>query len=144
MIIDAPLWLIGVLLMIVGVAAAWDVRTLTIPNAFPLSIVALFAIALSLLGYDFGVLSQHLASAAIGFVLGAVLFAFRLMGGGDVKLFAAISLWIPVTRFGEFAATVALAGAILAGAVITVLWLRRLRGPAEEQGERSLRKARLP
>ena len=39
-------------------------------------------------------LSWHLLSAVIAFVIGFVLFSLRLMGGGDVKIFTALALWV--------------------------------------------------
>ena len=72
-------------------AAASDWRSLTVPNRYSLAVVALFpSYALAAGGVDW---LAHLAFAAAAFALGFVLFALRLCGGGDVKLFAAAVLW---------------------------------------------------
>lgn len=72
----------------------------------------------------------HLLTAACTFLLFSIFFALRAMGGGDVKLFAALALWFPwvdVVRM-IFLAT-------LLGAAVTILFLiiHKLRqgvGPA--------------
>src|SRR3546814_4754528 len=73
-------------------AAASDWRSLTIPNRYSLAAVALFpSYAIAMGGtVDWAV---HLGFAGAAFGLGFVLFALRLCGGGDVKLFAAVALW---------------------------------------------------
>lgn len=56
--------------------------------------------------------------AAAAFALFAGLFAAGLMGGGDVKLIAALALWLPVGRFAEMMVFVAIAGGLLTLAVL--------------------------
>lgn len=72
-------------------AAASDWRSLTIPNRYSLAMVALFpSYAIAIGGVDW---LAHLAVAGAVFGFGFLLFALRLCGGGDVKLFAAAALW---------------------------------------------------
>jgi prepilin peptidase CpaA len=73
-------------------AAASDWRSLTIPNRYSLAIVALFPSYIIATGgaADW---SLHLAFAGAAFGLGFLLFTLGLCGGGDVKLFAAVTLW---------------------------------------------------
>jgi prepilin peptidase CpaA len=77
---------------VMAAAAFEDFRRLVIPNLLPIALCVLwpvyFAAAPSLYG----------AFAAIGcalavFVVGAVLFARGILGGGDVKLLSAATLW---------------------------------------------------
>src|SRR3546814_514239 len=63
--------------------------------------------------------AMHLALGSGAFALGFLLFALRLCGGGDVKLFAAVSLWAGPSLFIPFAYYTALAGGLMA----LVLWL---------------------
>jgi prepilin peptidase CpaA len=86
---------LAVFAVVMAAAAFEDFRRLVIPNLLPLALCAVWplyfiyvAAAPSLLG----------ALAAIGcalavFVLGAVLFARGYLGGGDVKLLTAATLW---------------------------------------------------
>jgi prepilin peptidase CpaA len=43
--------------------------------------------------YGLADIGMHLATAAAVFVVFTIFFHFRMMGGGDVKLFSALSLW---------------------------------------------------
>src|SRR3546814_1058931 len=64
---------------------------------------------------------MHLALGSGAFALGFLLFALRLCGGGDVQLFAAVSLWAGSSLFIPFAYYTALAGGLMA----LVIWLTR-------------------
>jgi prepilin peptidase CpaA len=108
--------------------AAWqDLRTLHIADAFSLGIVLAF-VMWALGGWaqgTFSPLSLGLAAAcAIGvFAAGALAFAFGSLGGGDVKLLAASSLFAGPALMLDFVIATALVGglmsvAILAGAPI--------------------------
>ena len=48
------------------------------------------------------------------------LFALRMMGGGDVKLLAALALWLPAKPFFELLLIMALAGGVLT--VVMGMW----------------------
>ena len=52
-------------------------------------------------------------------LLGAVLFGVGIIGGGDVKLLAAVSLWVGWARLMEYVLAVSLLGGIL-GLVLLV------------------------
>ena len=92
-------------------AAIWDLRTRTIPNPLNLAI-ALGAIAfwwaegLSLWPGVAGAIGV----AAIVFAIFAGAFALGAMGGGDVKMIAAIALWLPVAAVFELLVIMAIAG----------------------------------
>jgi prepilin peptidase CpaA len=99
-----------------GAALACDLRARRIPNAIPLA-AALAALAWHALPGGAG-----LAAPAGGLALGALLllapFALGGMGGGDVKLLAALGAWLgPASIFAVFAFG-AVAGAALALAAI--------------------------
>ena len=117
-----------VALAILLVAAGWqDLRTLRIANGFSLATVALFA------GWAAAEFAQHrmpLAALAVTvvcgmavFAVGAAGFAAGILGGGDVKLLAATSLFAGPAHMLDFLVVTALAGgglglALLAGAPI--------------------------
>lgn len=107
-------------------AAIYDVATMTIPNwicGLLLSLFPLAAIAAGLSVGEFGI------SVALGFgalILGMLLFALGYAGGGDAKLFAALTLYMGVAGIGPFVMWVALAGG---GLAMTFLILRRLPLP---------------
>lgn len=73
-------------------AALEDLRRLMIPNALTLSLCVLwplYALAMPTLASVLG----SLACALAVFLVGALLFSRGFIGGGDVKLLAAATLW---------------------------------------------------
>lgn len=74
------------------VAALWDLRTYRIPNLLS-ALLALGFVPAALLAPGSVDWALHLAAGAGVFLLGALTFALRWMGAGDVKLGAAVALW---------------------------------------------------
>ena len=99
-------------------AAASDWRSLTIPNRYSLALVALFPSYVIAMGGDVA-WGMHLAFGAAAFLAGFLLFTLRICGGGDVKLFAAVSLWAGPALFAPMLIYTALCGGLMA----IVLWL---------------------
>lgn len=60
------------------------------------------------------------AQAAIAFAVFAVMFAIGAMGGGDVKMIAALALWFPPTQFFHLIMVMAIAGGVLT--VAMMIW----------------------
>lgn len=112
-----------VVLSVLGIAclvaaATCDVRGRGIPNALSLGLVLLGLVRLgsAVLVRDAGlgpVLGDLAASFAM-FCAGAGLFAAGALGGGDVKLLAAASLWLGLAHIPAFLMATALAGGVLA------------------------------
>lgn len=109
-------------------AAGWqDLRTMRIANRFSVGIVGAFLLW-SLAGLGAGTLAMGslalaICSAVGVFFIGALAFAAGALGGGDVKLLAAASLFAGSALLLDFLTVVALVGgamglAILAGAPI--------------------------
>ncbi|MBL4639392.1 MAG: prepilin peptidase [Kordiimonadaceae bacterium] len=105
-------------------AAISDIMHRRISNRLVVSIVALFAIwAVSLLANGaplYNVLIWPLVTALIVFAVGAALFAVRLMGGGDVKLLAAIALFAGPTLSLPFVLYVVVAGGFVAAGTLII------------------------
>ena len=108
-------------------AAVSDLRTLVIPNWLNLTLAGLFAPAAYLAGFDpMQILQQY--GVAMGFLAaGLVLFALKVMGGGDVKMLAAIAPWIEASKILPFLIGVSIAGGVLA---LMIIALRRLPADA--------------
>lgn len=54
------------------------------------------------------------------FAILAALFAMKVMGGGDVKLLAALALWLPFYNFMQLLLIMAIAGGVLT--VLLIFW----------------------
>lgn len=92
-------------------AAIGDIRTRTIPNGLNLAI-ALAAMPFWYLT-DLGLwpdVAMRIGVAALVFAVFAVAFARGMMGGGDVKLLAAIALWLPPAAVAALVVIMSLAG----------------------------------
>jgi len=77
-------------------AAIDDVRTRRIANWLTGSL-AMGGFMLAASGYLQIGLGASLLGALVGFALPFLLFALRALGGGDVKLFAAVGAWLGAT-----------------------------------------------
>jgi prepilin peptidase CpaA len=93
-------------------AAISDVRDRRIPNAAVLAALALFVVwVIASRGQGLG---SSLAAAAISFGVGYVLYLVKVMGAGDVKLFAALALFTGLAGLPAFALATALIGGLMA------------------------------
>jgi prepilin peptidase CpaA len=123
-----------ILLIFAGllVAAAYeDAKRLVIPNRIVLAIALLFP-AYALAAPDSVNLIGSLKIAAIVLAGGFLLFAFRFMGGGDAKLFAAASLWAGPHLFPLFLFVTAVTGAVIALAMLVSRRLAHWPAPVPE------------
>jgi prepilin peptidase CpaA len=93
-------------------SAGYDLWMFCIPNILPIALVLLFLSTAvpNTVGVDW---ASQLGAGTLVFVVGAVLFRFRLMGGGDVKLFAATALWTGLPTLLPLVALTALFGGLL-------------------------------
>jgi prepilin peptidase CpaA len=122
---NIPIVILAVMLVI---AATGDIRSRRIPNKLNL--------AIALLAVPFWVLSGYAlwpditAQVALGvgaFLLFALLFQLGMMGGGDVKLLAALALWLPLASLVKLVVIMSLAGGVL-----TLLMLVRHKATKSE------------
>jgi len=116
-------------------AALSDAVRFLIPNRYPAAIALSFAVYAVAKPAPFW--APGLIVAAVALVAGSVLFARGIVGGGDVKLFAATALWAGVDQFALLALTTALVGGVLA--LVRLLPLAglvpaRLAAPAAASG----------
>lgn len=105
-------------------AAVTDLRWRRIPNWLTAGLAALYPVYV-LTAPAAVPWPSSLAAAAVVFLLGLVLFARRLLGGGDVKLITAATLWSGIAYLPLFAAVTSLAGGALA---LAYLFLRSWSG----------------
>jgi prepilin peptidase CpaA len=103
-------------------AAKTDIESMTIANRLTLGLAVAFLPTALLLGLTPEQWGVHLGLGFAGLVAGMVLFALRVMGGGDAKLIAATTLWLGVDGTLAFLIYTALAGGVL---TLTLMWARR-------------------
>jgi prepilin peptidase CpaA len=102
---------------LIGWGAISDFSRFIIPNRVCLAIAVLYPAYVFASGGAADWQGGALLSAAT-FAVGAVLFALRLAGGGDIKFMTAIMLWVGPALFWPFMMVTALAGGVLAVAVL--------------------------
>lgn len=114
-------------IVLLVVAAGWDLATYTIPNLISVLLAlgfALFAVAAGMSGW---VVASHVAAGLVALVIGFLLFAFGYIGGGDAKVFAAIAAWIGLHDLPEYLLLATIFGGAL---TLGLLAARKLPLPA--------------
>lgn len=119
LIIELFFWAFVALLAVSAMSDAWR---LTIPNAYSIALVGLFAVAVFVhpVAIEW---SLHLGAMGIAFATALLLYRFRIMGGGDLKLLTAVALWIGLYDLPQLAIAIAISGGVFTLAIIA---LRRL------------------
>ncbi len=105
-------------------AAISDIRSMTISNRLTVGLAIAFLPMAVLCHMPLPQFGLHAGLAAAGLIVGIVLFAFRVMGGGDAKLIAATCLWLGLN--GTIAMLLYTA---LAGGALTLVLLGARKAP---------------
>lgn len=100
-------------------AACSDASRLIIPNWVSIALAAIFPVAALIAGAPFAEIGLHVLFGFGVLALGFVLFQFNIIGGGDAKLLAAVSIWTGFTAFMPFIVWTAIAGGVMALALLT-------------------------
>jgi prepilin peptidase CpaA len=130
MLSDA-LGIAGVTAAVLGLAwaALSDITRFEIPNRACGLVAAGFALAAG--GAPLAWWGPGLATGLVGLALGLGLFSRGWLGGGDVKLAAAIALWAGPGQLSDFALATAVAGLGLAAVMLSPLRRRMPQPPGE-------------
>lgn len=107
--------LVGGVCFVTGLAIAsvTDVRSRRIPNKLVMW-MALLGLVFSVISLPLPIgVTRALVSCLLGFALWIPFHALRMLGAGDVKLFAAASCWLAPSQVFAAALLSALAGGIL-------------------------------
>ena len=124
--------LLGLLAILLIYAAVVDVRTFTISNRLNLGIALLapvywFSVGLPL----WPDAAIQVAIAAGVFVLLAAAFYAGMMGGGDVKLAAALALWFSPVMTVNFLVWMSIGGGVLTAVVLLLHRAKKKAGKPE-------------
>jgi prepilin peptidase CpaA len=129
----AQLLVIAVLPALLALAAGWDLASYTIPNRLQLALVAAFVVFVLATGMTPSMVGGHLLAGFLGLAVGFTLFALGYIGGGDAKLFTAVSLWL---GFDRDLMSYMLIASVLGGALtLALLALRKVPLPALLTGQ---------
>lgn len=112
----------GAFFALIGAAAFYDLWKFVVPNFIPIALSLLF-LAVAVLRQDDIELIGHVGAGILVFGIGALAYRFRVLGGGDVKLLAAVALWVGWDLLPLYLLAVALCGGVLA---LLLLGLRGL------------------
>ena len=124
--------LLGLLAILLVVAAVIDVRTFTISNRLNLAVALLAPLYWWSVGLPLWPDAAIQLGVAVGvFAILAGAFYAGMMGGGDVKLAAAFALWFPPAATLWFLVLMSLAGGVLTLALLIAHKLRRREGHPE-------------
>jgi prepilin peptidase CpaA len=100
--------------LLMAAAAFEDFRRLVIPNSLVVALVAVWPLSLIAGAVPLAAALQALAIAVALFLVGALLFARGLIGGGDIKLLCAAALWAGPAATLELLVATAFLGGVLA------------------------------
>ena len=124
--------LLALLAIILVVVAIIDIRTFTISNRLNLAVALLAPFYWLSIGMSpWPDMAVQLAMGIGVFALKAIAFYFRMMGGGDVKLAAALALWFAPQGTLRFLVIMSLAGGVLTLAILGFHKLRKKEGRPE-------------
>ncbi|MEP1444111.1 MAG: prepilin peptidase [Hyphomicrobiales bacterium] len=107
-------------------AAYSDLKAYTLPNFISLLLMAGFVIVMLVLQPPLSAIGWHIGVGAILFVIGFLMFATGLFGGGDVKVIAALGLWLGPVNVLPFLTLMAIFGGVLA---LTLIVFRKIKIP---------------
>jgi len=114
---------LGILALCLTLAAGSDALRYRIPNTLCLGVAAAFLLYAFGAALSLPVLGAHLAAGLAVLVVAILGFAFRVMGGGDAKLLAAVALWLGWKGLPPFLLLMGVIGGALA---LALLAARRL------------------
>ena len=134
--------LLGVLAILLIVAAIIDVRTFTISNGLNLTVALLAPLYWWSIGLPLWPDAAIQVAVACGvFAVLAATFYMGMMGGGDVKLAAALALWFRPFTTLKILVIMSLAGGLL---TLIVLALHKKRAKSPIPGDSPAVKPEVP
>ena len=107
-------------------AAYSDLTSYKLPNFISLILMAGFAVVMMVLQPPLSAVGWHVGVGAILFAVGFALFAAGLFGGGDVKVIAALGLWLGPMNVLSFLTLMTIFGGVLA---VALLVFRKIKIP---------------
>jgi prepilin peptidase CpaA len=123
LVASAPTWVLVILAALIVAAAVEDAVRLRISNLTCGAVLILAIVAMFVAGFSTSLWQNGLVFAVL-LGVGTLVFAAGQMGGGDVKLLAALGAWVNLKGGVWLLSTVFLAGGLLALGFILIRVLR--------------------
>ena len=98
---------------LLAIAAITDVKARRIPNRLVVVIAAAGLLYTLLQAPTLGAVGRSILAGSLGFALWIPFYALRMIGAGDVKLFAAAGLWLTPLQVVQAAVLAAIIGGVL-------------------------------
>ena len=133
--VGSPTWLAVLVLLTLAAAAIEDALRLRISNITCLAVFVEGMTAIYLHGFSPD-LWQNLVAVICVFAIGTIAFSAGLFGGGDVKLLAALALWVDLKGLIWLIAVTFIAGGVLALLYIAARIARSTMGKASPKDRR--------
>ena len=144
--ITSHLLMLGLLLAFCWAVAVYDWKTLTIPNVVPISLIAVFLLCSPFIFDSINGFMWQILSFVIAFVASFILYLVGPMGGGDVKFFTALGLFVKFDMMLIWILCVT-----LSGLAITLLYMairmgsmRRADGVSVKESYAAIRTTEIP
>jgi len=112
LIIGAPSWLVGFLVLALGAAAVEDALRFWISNLTCAAVLIAALVAATIHGFSPSLWQNAAVFGAI-LAVGTLAFAAGWLGGGDVKLLASVGLWLDLRAALGLIAAVFIAGGLV-------------------------------
>lgn len=139
--LTSPDWIVWMLVALLAAATVQDAVQLKISNYICGGVLILAIVAMAVSGFRVSLWQNAVVFAAI-LAVGAFLFDRAVLGGGDVKLFAAVGLWVNLSAAIWLVVSIAIAGGLLA---LIMIFLRSYVPQALAKRVRTLQpKAGIP
>ena len=113
LLVTAPLWAVWALILLLAIATVQDSAELRISNLLSGGVVILAVVAALVVGPKLS-LWQNGVGLAVVLAIGTLMFARGWLGGGDVKLLAAVTAWTAGLMSLRLVAAIFLCGGALA------------------------------
>lgn len=137
LIVGSPWWLVAFLGTALLAAAVEDVMRLRISNLTCLAVFVAALVAMGINGFSTSLWQNWLIFIVI-LAIGTPAFAAGWFGGGDIKLLAAIGLWLNLASVVGFISAV-----FIVGGIVALLYIAARRFSRSAQGTKS-RDRRVP
>lgn len=108
--------------LLMAFTAFFDMFTMRIPNWISAALIIVFALIAVLTAMPIQMIGMHLLVGVIVLAVGFILFALRIIGGGDAKAAAAIALWMGTQDIMPFLFYASLFGG---GLTLLIIFFRR-------------------